>query len=103
MRAGMLRTLVTLQAPAVGVDAIGQPVTGWTNVADVYADIRHQSGMSAIKATADVSVNRVSIRIRYRAVTADMRVLQGATVFAIQAVLPDAKRVFVDLVCQAVA
>ena len=103
MRAGMLRTLVTLQAPAVGVDTIGQPLTGWTNVADVYADIRHQSGLSAIKATADVSVNRVSIRIRYRAVTPDMRVLQGATVFAIQAVLPDAKRVFVDLVCQAVA
>ena len=103
MKAGQLRTLVTLQAPTSGTDSIGQPLTGWTNVADVYADIRHQSGMSAIKASADVSVNRVSIRIRYRAVTPDMRVLQGSTVFAIQAVLPDAKRVFVDLVCQVVA
>jgi len=103
VKAGQLRTLITLQAPTSETDSIGQPLTGWTNVADVYADIRHQSGMSAIKATADVSVNRVSIRIRYRVVTPDMRVLQGATVFAIQAVLPDSKRVFVDLVCQAVA
>lgn len=102
MKAGQLRTLVTLQAPAAGVDTIGQPVTGWTNVADVYADIRYQSGLSAIKAGVDVSLIKTSIRIRYRAVTPDMRVLQGATVFAIQAVLPDPKRAFVDLVCQAV-
>lgn len=103
MKAGQLRTLVTLQAPASGTDSIGQPLTGWTDVADVYADIRYQSGLSAIKAGADVSLSKVSIRIRYRAVTPDMRVLQGSTVFSIQAVLPDAKRAFLDLVGQVVA
>lgn len=100
MKAGQLRDRVTLQSPTGGFDAIGQPVTGWTSVVDVYSDIRYQSGLSAIKAGTDVSVNRVSIRIRYRAVTPDMRVLQGATVFNIQAVMPDAKREFVDLVCE---
>lgn len=102
MKAGTLRDRVTLQTLAVGTDPIGQPLTTWTDTAELWADVRYQSGMSAIKAGADVSLSKVSIRIRAREVSPAQRIKFGATVFAIQAVLPDARRVFVDLVCQEV-
>jgi len=102
MRAGMLRSSVELQGLVNATDEIGQPSTSWLTTATVYADIRHLSGLSAIKAGTDISVNRVSIRLRFRAVTPAMRVVHNGVVFAIEAVLPDPKKAFVDLVCQAV-
>lgn len=102
MQAGTLNRRISLQRPADGVDDIGQPLTGWTEVAQLWADIRHQSGLQAVRADADVAKVRASIRIRYRSgVTEGMRVVHGATVYAIKAVLPDeAGRQHVDLVCE---
>lgn len=102
MKAATLRDRVTLQTLSEGTDEIGQPLTTWLDDAILWADVRYLSGMSAIKAGADVSLSKVSIRLRARDVSPAQRIKFGATVFAIQAVLPDAKRVFVDLVCQAV-
>lgn len=103
MKAASLRSLCVLQTLTAGQDAIGQPVTAWVDTASVWADVRYVNGLSAIKAGADVSLSRVSIRLRYRAVNAGQRILYGTTVFNILAVLPDARRVFVDLVCEVVA
>lgn len=103
MNAGQLRHRVTLQTLTTGQDEIGQPVTAWTDTATVWADVRYLSGLSAIKAGADVSLSKVSIRLRYRAVNAGQRVKHGTVIYAIEAVLPDAKRSFVDLVCEVVA
>ena len=103
MRAGQLRDLCVLQTLTAGQDEIGQPVSAWADTASVYADIRYQSGLSAIKAGADVALSKVSIRMRYRAVNAGQRIVSGGVVYAIEAVLPDARRVFVDCVCQVVA
>ena len=102
MNIGQLRSRVTLQTLTVGQDAIGQPLTTWTDTATLWADIRYQSGLSAIKAGADVSLSKVSIRLRYTACNAGQRVLHGDQVYAIEAVLPDAKRAYVDLVCEVV-
>lgn len=99
MEIGKLDKRVTLQQPAAGVDEIGQPLTSWDDVAELWADVRYQSGLSAIKAGADVSLSKVRIRLRHRAVNAGQRILHDGTVFAIQAVLPDARRAYVDLVC----
>ena len=108
-RAGSLNSKVILQSPADGFDEIGQPVTTWVDVVidgtldnKIPADVRYQSGLSAIKAGADVSTAKASIRLRHRAVNAGQRIKQGDTVFAIQAVLPDARRVYVDLVAEVV-
>ena len=103
MPASALRHRVTLQQLQAGQDAIGQPSRVWINAADVWADIEYQSGLSAIKAGGDVSLSRASVRIRQRAVSAGDRILHGSTVFNIQAVLPTARRVYVDLVCESVA
>jgi SPP1 family predicted phage head-tail adaptor len=104
MNIGALRNIVKLQRRTAGRDALGQPLTTWTDVATVYADIRYLRGLEAIKAGAESSVTQASIRIRWRTdVTPDMRVLYGSTAYQIKAVLPDmAKRAHVDLAVEVV-
>ena len=93
-----------LQSPSQSVDELGQPIPGWTDVATVWASIRHLSGVESIKADAAVSTVKASIRIRWRTgLNAGMRVVHGAQVYSIEAVLPDAGgREFVDLVAEVV-
>lgn len=104
MQAGKFKHRVTLQAPATGQDAAGQPLTGWVDVAQLWADIRSTGGLEAIKAGAITSVVHTSVRLRWRTgLNAGMRVLHGVTVYSVLSVLPDqAGRQFVDLVCQEV-
>lgn len=104
MRAGTLNSRVMIQRRASGVDDWGQPLPeAWVNLRPLWADIKHQTGSQAIKADAPVSTARASIRIRYcLGIDAGMRVVYRATVYDIQAVLPDEqKREYVDLVCEA--
>ena len=104
MNAGDLNNLVTIQARQAGQDAVGQPLSGWSTFARVWADVRHFNGLEMIKAGSAVSVVKASIRIRYRSdVTNGMRVLIGDTPYEVEAVIPDlAKRQFTDLVCKVV-
>lgn len=105
MQAGRLDSRVTIQAPGTTTDELGQPIPGWTDVALVWASIRHLSGVEAIKADATVSTVKASIRIRYRTgMNAGMRVVHGLRVYNVEAVLPDVGgREYVDLVCEVVA
>jgi SPP1 family predicted phage head-tail adaptor len=101
---GQLRHYVTIQSQASGQDAAGQPNGAWGTHAIVWADIRHVSGLEAVKADAVTSVVKASIRIRARSgVTAAMRVVHGATTYQVLAVLPSADRKWTDLVCEVVA
>ena len=100
-----LNRKATLQHLVEGQDEAGQPVTTWANLATVWANIKHLSGVETIKANAETSAVKASIRIRYRTdLTAAMRVVHGATTYEIKAVMPDeAGREFADLVCEVVA
>ena len=100
MSAGQLRNLVELQSPVATQDEAGQPSTSWLTVATVWADIRYQTGLSAIKSGADVSVVRVSIRMRHRALNAGQRITHEGKVFNIEAVQPDVRHAYVDCVCE---
>lgn len=104
MKAGLLNRQVLLQQPATGQDDVGQPLTGWTDVATVWADVRVKSGVEVIKAGAEVSTLMASVRIRYRTgVTAGMRFLIGGTAYNIKAVMPDiGGREYVDTACEVV-
>ncbi|WP_284213875.1 phage head closure protein [Comamonas jiangduensis] len=76
---------------------------GWENITakPIWANVRHQSGSESIRAGADVSIVRASVRIRWRTgVDAGMRVLHGGQVFDVEAVLPSADRTHIDLVCR---
>lgn len=103
MSAGKFNRRITLQQPATGQDEAGQPVAGYADVCTVWAHIRHPSGSESLKADAQASTTKASIRIRYRAdITSAMRVLHGTTVYSIQSVQPDeVRREHVDLVCEA--
>lgn len=99
MKAGTLRDRITIQRKTGHVDTDGQPMDAWEEVAKVWAHVRHQSGSEAIKANAETSTVRASIRIRWRTgIHAGMRVLHAGQVYDIQAVLPGATREHVDLV-----
>lgn len=100
MRAGELRHRVTIQAHTQAQDSWGTPLPGtWADLAQVWADLRHLGGVEAIRAGADTSMVKASCRIRWRDdVTAGHRVLHDGKVYDIEAVLPDARRQFVDLV-----
>ena len=109
MQAGKLNKRITIQQRTTTQDAIGQPVETWTTVATVWADVRGTNGLSfikeAIKADADVSIARVSFRVRYRTdITAGMRVVFNSENHDIEAVMPDmAGRQHIDIVCQKVS
>ena len=105
MAAGQLNSRVSIQARAAGQDALGQPLESWTTLANVWANIRHPSGSEAIRADAQTSIVRASIRVRLRTdVTARMRVVHGSTTYEIKAVLPDVVRgEFMDLVCEVIS
>lgn len=107
MRAGDLNRKITIQKKGTGEDEWGTPTPGpenWVDVCKPWVSIKNLSGLGAIKADAEASVVKTSIRIRYRTdVAAGMRALHGATVYEIKAVLPDeAGRVHTDLVCEVI-
>lgn len=106
MKAGDLSSKITIQKKGDAKDSWGTPVPGapnWLDVCKPWADIRNLSGLGTIKADAQTSVVKTSIRVRFRTdVKAGMRALHGATVYDIKAVMPDSGRVFTDLVCEVI-
>lgn len=105
MQAGKLRNKVKIQQQTTDQDAAGQPLDTWSDVANVWGNIRFLNGVETLKAGAPTSTAKASIRIRYRTgINAGMRVLHGATAYNITAVLPDmAKKEYVDLACEDVS
>lgn len=102
---GDLRDRIVLQRKTGGVDEWGSPLPeAWADYASVWANIRFLSGTESIKAGADTSIVKASIRIRWRQdVTAGMRVIAGAQTFDVEAVLYGQRREYVDLACKAVS
>ena len=98
-----MRHRITIQQLTAGQDALGQPVRTWRAVAsNISADVRYLSGLETIKADANTSVTKARVRLRYRPLHAGMRVLFENTTFDVRAVLPDARKAYVNLVCEVV-
>lgn len=93
MQAGRINQRITLQAPMTGSDGYGEHPTGWTDVAIVWAAIADVSGREFLAAAATQNAVQTKITIRYRdGVVAAMRVLHGAVVYNIEAVLGQDRR-----------
>jgi SPP1 family predicted phage head-tail adaptor len=105
MDIGKLNRRVVIKQPPVAQDSLGQPTGAWTDLATVWANVRYLNGVETLKADSPTSQSKASIRIRHRTdVTAAMRLVLGATVFQINAVLPDEQgKQYVDLVCEVIA
>ena len=103
MQAGKLKHRITIQQRNSGRDAAGQPVLTWSDIAqNISASIIHQTGLQVLKAGAEVSIVKSSIRVRYiTGITAGMRIVHGSTIYDIKAVLPDLeKKQHVDFICE---
>ena len=88
MQAGRLNKRVLIQSPATGQDATGEPTTGWTDVATVWASIVDVSGREYVAAGGLQNSAQTKITIRYRSgIVPSMRVVHGATIYGIEAVL----------------
>jgi len=100
-----LNSWVTVMARAAGADALGQPSGAWSvQVCEGWADILHPSGREAIAGGGEVAIVKASVRMHRRDdVLEGMRLHHRATVYDIQAILPDDRnRDFMMLVCQKV-
>jgi SPP1 family predicted phage head-tail adaptor len=94
---------ITLRQRVAGEDSIGQPVEDWPDFATVWGNCRFQSGAEAIRANAETSIVKVSIRIRKRSdLSTDMRAAHKGVEYNIKAILPDSQDTrFAFLVCEA--
>lgn len=100
--AGTLNKRVVIERRATGADSIGQPLTGWVTHDTVWASIKYPSGLAAMRADAEISKVKASIRIRQRSdVSGANRIRHGSTIYQIMAVLPGEG--VIDLVCEVVA
>lgn len=103
--AGVLDKRVVIEQHSTSRDGIGQPVATWSAIANgnAWASILYPSGLSAIRASAEVVKVKVSIRLRYREdLTEALRIRHGLEIFNIQAILPNKEKGHVDLVCEEV-
>lgn len=66
MRAGTLRHRVTLQTRSVGVDALGQELETWNDLATVWASVSTKRGREYFAAGSVQAEASVVFRIRYR-------------------------------------
>jgi SPP1 family predicted phage head-tail adaptor len=96
---------VTLLKRAAGRDAAGQPLPdSWADTATVWANVRFQTGAEVLRANAETSIVRVSIRIRARAdVDGAWRVRFKGIEYDVKSALPDSDdRQFMFLVCESI-
>lgn len=107
MRAGTLRHRVDIEAFGVTLDSDGAQVEGWTSILDsdeplLPAEIVPLSGREFIAAQAVQAGVTTRITIRWRPdVKPSMRVVHGADLYNIKAVLPDPTlRTHLTLMCE---
>ena len=101
MKAGSLKRRIVIERRESGQSANGEPLQVWVEHDRVWANIRNLNGREFAAAGAELSKITTSIRIRRRRdLTAAMRIVHGADIYNIEAVLPDEdKHEFVDLAC----
>jgi len=99
----MMNDRITLQRRAEGEDTLGQSIDDWTDIATVWAHVRFQSGAEVLRAGAETSVVKCSIRVRARAgIDTGARVQFKAKHYDIKSALPDDRDPrFMFLVCEA--
>ncbi|MFV3383557.1 phage head closure protein [Pseudomonas sp. NY15354] len=101
MQAGKLRYPVTIERPVDVRDQYGGFVRTWELVGREWADIESISGSEFIAAQAPQSQTVFRIRIRYRDdMVSSWRIREGEKVYEITAVLPDARRRRIELMCK---
>lgn len=103
MRAGELRDRVTIQQKTTSSDSEGMVTETWHDIATVWATILPIRGREYFQAAAVQSETTTRIKMRYRVgVASGMQAVFGTQVFDIQSVIPDARRIQLELMCKEV-
>lgn len=101
MLAGKLRYPVAIERPVNVLDQYGEFIHTWEAVSREWADIESISGSEFMAAQAPQSQTVFRIRIRYRDdLVSSWRIREGTKVYEITAVLPDARRRRIELMCK---
>ena len=92
MRGGRLRHRVLIQRPDPTVDAMGQPVRGWSDVVCGWsASIEPLNGREYFRAQESQSETTVRMRLRYGSeisgITSDWRITHDSNVYDIQSII----------------
>lgn len=101
MQAGDLNQRITLQQRNVSIDALGEEVGAWADVAIVWASVKPSRGREYFAAGQMQDPQDVRIRIRHRAgVTELMRAVWRGVPHGINAVIDaDGAGVMLELMC----
>ena len=94
---------ITLQRPGPGAGKLRAHAT-WEPIATVWANVLFPSGVEVVRAGAEVSIVKCSIRIRRRTdIDTAARVLFKGKAYDVESALPDGRDShFMFLVCKAV-
>ena len=98
----MMNDRVTLQTRGEGKDAAGQLVETWPDAAQVWADVRFQTGAEVLRNDLAASIVRISVRIRTLAgIDGSWRLVHKGEAYDVKSALPDSQdRRFMFLVCE---
>lgn len=101
MRAGTLRYPVTIERSENTPDGAGGYTQKWVTVSREWADIESISGSEFVAAQALQAQTIYKIRLRYRHdLVSSWRIREGTKLYEITAILPDAKRRRLELMCK---
>lgn len=101
-RAGVMRERVKLQRPEVGIDARGQAVDTWVDVATVWARVEPLRGREYFAAAQVQDTADARITIRHRTdVAATWRAIHRGTPYALVSppIDPHARKETLELMC----
>lgn len=91
---GKFRHRIVIQEPTITRGDRGAEVLAWSDIANVYADIRTVGGQEQVLANQlETATSLHTITIRYRTdITPKMRVKWGARVFGVEAIVESDNR-----------
>lgn len=94
MQAGKLDRRITIQEPVISQDDYGEPVvTGWADVATVWAQVVPVSGREYFDATAVRAEKTTRFRIRWRSgLTEAMRIVYDGRNYDIRSIVELGRR-----------
>ncbi|QYG01874.1 phage head closure protein [Massilia sp. NP310] len=100
----MMNDRITLQRPGPGAGKL-RAADAWVKVTEVWAKVLFPSGIEVVRASAEVSIVKCSIRIRARRdIDTSWRVMFKGKAYDVESALPDTKdSQFMFLVCKGVS